>query len=63
MSDYSTIRDANGKLIGTTRSNGSTGLTYDANGKTVARVTDNRTFDANGKYVGTGDQSLLKLKK
>ena len=63
MSNYTTIRDANGKLVGTTRSNGSTNLTYDANGKNVARVTDGRTFDASGKYVGNGDQSLLKLKK
>lgn len=60
---FSYIRDAAGKVIGSTRTDGSRVTTYGADNKLVARVVDGRTYDNNSRLVGKGDLSLLKIKK
>ena len=57
------IIDGTGKWIGHVDERADVKTYMDANGKTVARVKDDKTFDRNGKYEGNGDQGMRFLKK
>ena len=57
------ITDGKGKWIGHVDERKDVTTYMDREGKTVARVKDNKTFDRNGKYEGNGDQGTRFLKK